>query len=140
MRITGEEFGWLTAVNAINSLDKTQPEVVAEAHAENWAGTARYAGRQAWPDWVLVQQLKTLVVNKSSCYAGAYPDIGEEDIDGKAYTGEDPGKRGLTDLSYIGRPSLLGKVAGELLRRLQLELELDQAAQQRRWTPPETPP
>lgn len=140
MRITGEEFGWISAVKVINSLDKTQPEVVAEVHAEDWAGTARYAGRHAWPDWVLVQQLKTLVANKSSCYDGAYPDIGEEDINGMIYTGEDPMARGLTDLSYIGRPSLLGKVAGELLRRLQSELESDQAARQRRWTPPEMPP
>lgn len=146
------EFSFLVAIKNMNELDFYQPQVVAEAHAEDEIGYHRYhrQGLSVWPERYLIKAIRKAVGTKAY---GGWPygncELGEQSISGHVYgSPEDPAKYDhqgnlipgeMADLSPAGPASLLGKIALELCRRLEIELDGDDLAAQRSYMPRDYP-
>ncbi len=146
------EFGFLISVKLMNELDQQQPQVVAEAHAEDDIGyrRTRRQGMSVWPEQYLIKATRRAVSSKAYGFNQfGRCEIGEQSINGHVYgSPEEPAKydnhgnlkRGdMADLSPAGPASLLGKVALELCRRLEIELDGDDRAAWRGYMPRDEP-
>lgn len=149
-----DEFVFLVSVRELNRIDDSQAELLSNEEIDALMGYdhssyrgVSWIGMQAWPDWCLIRSVRRRC--RPAAYIGYYTEPGEEDISGRVYgskeypiehnpiTGE-YWLRSLADISMIGPASLVGKIALELCRRLEEELDADQEALDRAiWEPPE---
>lgn len=146
------EFSFLCAIKLMNELDQQQPQVVAEAHAEDDIGyrRTRRQGMSVWPEQYLIKATRRAVASKAYGFNQfGRCELGEQSINGHVYgSPEEPAKydhdgnleRGdMADLSPAGPASLMGKIALELCRRLEIELNGDDRAARRSYMPRDDP-
>lgn len=138
-----QELDFLYSVQLINMLAGQQPRVIAEAQAEEEIGYQRGKNQYAevWPERYLIKKVREQITPRAygSGNSIAKCQVGEESINGHVYGSEEEPVRydpflgkpidvPWADLGLVGPASLIGKVALELCRRLELELNEDERA------------
>lgn len=151
--LSDEELTYLCSVKLMNEVAQEQPQLVAEAQAEEEIGYRRNRkqGMSVWPERYLIKKVRGSTTSKAWGRAGGFGvcEPGEESINGHIYGSPDepimydrdgkPHNQPYADLSVVGPASLLGKIALELCRRLEIELDGDDRAARRGYMPRDEP-
>lgn len=139
------EYNFLASMELHNELERQWPEWLASYDAAQDLSyeTGIYQDIARWPVDYLIKQIRRQARQRAGGnneFAYVQVPGREEDLNGRVYTQEEmapgePGYRRHADQSLIGPASLVGKIALELARRLEVELTGDAMAASSSWQP-----
>ncbi len=139
------EYNFLASMELHNELERYWPDLLAGRDAVQELGyeVRVYQDMSLWPIDFLVKQIRLRARQRAGGnneFAYVQVPGREEDLNGRVYTQEEmepgkPGHKRHADQSLIGPASLVGKIALELARRLEVELTGDAMAVSTAWQP-----